>query len=150
MPISLPAPEIRRGAAPVWMRGIGEDRFVQDIFPITGEFLLGGDAAGKRARAPAGTADDDAFADFGGLRRADLKHGQIDFTERLYQAKTGFLVEAKRVTLHHAAIAKMQPYGVGFGDQIANGEYDTIVDQHAVAGALGAQRVGGEGIRRND
>ena len=124
MPMSLPRTRDQGGASPVWMRGIGEDRFVQDIFPITGEFLLGGDAAGKRARAPAGTTDDDAFADFGGLRRAELKHGQIDFTERLYQAKAGFLVEAERVTLHHAAIAKMQPYRVGFGDQIANGEYE--------------------------
>ena len=54
------------------------------------------------------------------------------------------------MTLHYAAVAKMQPYGVSFGYQIADGEHEAIVDQHAIAGTLDAERVGGEGIRRND
>ena len=55
----------QRGAAPVRMRRRGEDRFVEHIFPIAGEFLLGDDAGGDRALPPAKAADDDALADRG-------------------------------------------------------------------------------------
>ncbi len=140
----------QRGAAPVWVRGIGEDRLVQHILPITGEFLLGGNAAGERSCATAGTADDHAFANFRGFRGACLKRRQIDLAERLHQAKTGFLIRAKRVALHHPAVAEMQPHGVGLGDQIANGENKAIIDQHAIAGTFSAERISREGILRND
>ena len=132
------------------MRGIGEDRLVQHVFPIAGEFLLGGDAAGERACAAAGAADHHAFADFRRFRGADLERRQIDLAERLHQAETGLLVEAERMALHHAAVAEMQPDRFGLGDQIADGEHKAVVDQHAVAGALDTERVGSEGIRRND
>ena len=72
--------------------GDGEDRLVQHVFPIAGEFLLGGDAAGERAGAPAGAADHHALADFGRARGADGKRGKIDLAERLYQAEAGLLV----------------------------------------------------------
>jgi hypothetical protein len=52
--------------------------------------------------------------------------------------------------LHDAAVAEMKPHGIGFGDQIANGEHKAIVDEDAVAGAFDAECVGGEGIRRDD
>ena len=54
------------------------------------------------------------------------------------------------MALHHPAVAEMQPDGVGLGDQIADGEHEAIVDQHAIAGALDAERIGREGIGRND
>ena len=44
----------------------------------------------------------------------------------------------------------MQPDRFGLGDQIADGEHQPVVDQHAVAGALAAERVGGEGVGRDD
>ena len=54
------------------------------------------------------------------------------------------------MALDHPAVAEMQPHGVGFGDQIANGENKAIIDQHAIAGTLGAERISREGILRND
>ena len=129
---------------------MGEDRLVQHVFPVAGEFLLGGDAAGERARAPADGADHHAFADLGGAGGADRQGIEFEPAERLHQAEAGLAVEAERVALHHAAVAEMQPDGFGFGDQIADGEHQPVVDQHAVAGALDAERVGGEGVGRDE
>ena len=50
----------------------------------------------------------------------------------------------------HAAVAEMQPDGFGLGDQIADGQHQAVVDQHAVAAAFGAERGGAEGVRRDD
>ena len=51
---------------------------------------------------------------------------------------------------HHAAVAEMQPDGLGLGDEIADGQHQPVVDQHAVAGALGAERFRAEGIGGDD
>ena len=71
---------------------------------------------------------------------------EIEAAERLHQAKTGLGVEAERMALHHAAVAEMQPDGLGLGDQIADGQDQPVVDHHAVAGAFGAEIVGAEGV----
>ena len=70
--------------------------------------------------------------------------------ERLHQPETAFGIEAERVARHHAPVAEMQPDGFGLGDEIADGQHQAFVDQHAVAGAFGAERVGAEGVGRND
>ena len=54
------------------------------------------------------------------------------------------------MAFHHVAVAEMQPDGLRFGDQIADGQHQAVVDQHAVAGALDAERFGGEAIGRDD
>ena len=61
----LAAVRDQSGPAPIGMRGMGEDRLVQQILPVTGEFLLRRDMAGNRPRAPAGAAHHHAVADFG-------------------------------------------------------------------------------------
>ena len=132
------------------MRRRGEDRLVEHVFPIAGEFLLGGDAAGERAGAAAGAADHHALADLGRARGADGQRRQIDRTQRLHQAEAGLLVEGERMAFHHAAVAEMQPDGRGLGDQVADGQHQAVVDQHAVAGALDPQRFGGEAVGRDD
>ena len=78
------------------------------------------------------------------------KRRQIDLAERLHQAEAGLLVEAERMAFHHVAVAEMQPDGLRFGDQIADGQHQAVVDQHAVAGALDAERLGGEAVGRDD
>ena len=108
MPIGSPRLEIGP-VRPVWMRGIGEDRFVQQIFPIAGEFLLGGDLACDRARAPAGAADHHAVADLGRRRRAKQQRLEIEVAERLHRAEAEFGIEAEHMALHDAAVAPMQP-----------------------------------------
>jgi hypothetical protein len=44
----------------------------------------------------------------------------------------------------------MHPDGFSFGDEIANSEDQAVIDQHAIAGAFGAQRLGRERIFRDD
>jgi hypothetical protein len=44
----------------------------------------------------------------------------------------------------------MQPDGLRFGDQITNRQHQSIVDQHAIAGALGAQGISAEGVGGDD
>ena len=95
------------GAAPVGMGGMGEDRFIEQVFPIAGELLLGRDLAGDRARAPAGAADHHAIADLRGSRRAQRQRIQIEVAERLHQAEAGFEIEAEGMAFHHAAVAAM-------------------------------------------
>ena len=132
------------------MGGIGEERRVQQVFPIAGEFLPRGDAAGERAGAPADAAQHDAVAGLRRSRRADRQRLEIETAERLHQAEAGFPIEAERMAFHHPAVAEMQPDGLGLGDQIADGQHQPVADHHAIAGALGAERLGGEGIGRND
>jgi hypothetical protein len=132
------------------VRRVGEDRLVEHVFPIAGEFLLGSNGGCERAGAPAGAAEHDALADLRGGGRADRKRRQVDAAERLHQPEAGFGVEAERMALRHAAVAEMQPDRLRLGDQIADGEHQTVADQHAVAGAFGAERVGGEGVGGND
>src|SRR5690606_10611746 len=64
------------GAAPVRMRGEGEDRVVDQIFPVAGEFLSRRDARGERLRASAGGAYDDAVAEIDFARRAEFENRQ--------------------------------------------------------------------------
>ena len=97
----------QRGAAPVRMRRRGEDRFVEHIFPIAGEFLLGDDAGRDRALPSAGAADDDALADRGRGRFADLERRHVELGERLHQAKAGLLVVAEHVPRHGAAVVRV-------------------------------------------
>ena len=112
MPINSPLGEISPVPPQLGCAGNGEDRLVQHVFPIAGEFLLGGDAAGERARAPAGAADHHPLADLGRLRRADRQRRQVDLAQRLHQAEAGLLVEAERMAFHHVAVAEMQPDGL--------------------------------------
>src|SRR5450755_874097 len=122
------------GAAPVGMRGVGEDRIVQEILPVTGELLPGGDVAGDRPGAPAGAAQHDAVADLrsgGGTKRQRV---EVELAKRLHQPKTAYRIEAERMAFHHAAIAEMQPDRFGLGDQIADGQHQPVIDHDAVAG----------------
>src|SRR5690606_40864595 len=50
------------GAAPVRMRWKREQRLLEQILPIAGEFLFGGDTRRQRLLASAGGADNDAVA----------------------------------------------------------------------------------------
>ena len=75
---------------------------------------------------------------------------EIDVAKGLYQAEPGLEIEAERMAFHHAAVAKMQPDSFGFGDQIADGQHQPVVDQHAIAGALGTQRFRAEGVVGDD
>ena len=45
-----------------------------------------------------------------------------------------------------AAVAEVNPDGLRFRDEVADGEDQAFVDEHAIAGALGAERFRSEGV----
>ncbi len=52
---------------------------------------------------------------------------------------------------HDAPVIEMQPDRLGLGDQITDGEnHAVLADQHPIARALGAERLGGEGVAWDD
>ena len=91
------------------MRGRGEDRLVEHVFPVAGEFLAGGDMRRDRVMPAAGAADHDALADCGGARLSERKRRQVETRQRLHQAETGLLIVTERVALHRAAVTECEP-----------------------------------------
>src|SRR4051812_32593834 len=96
-----------RRATPIRVRGMGEDRLVQEIFPVAGEFLLGHDLARDRTRASAAAADHDAVAESGLGRNAERQRVDAEPAERLHQAKAGDGIEAEHMSLHHPPVSDM-------------------------------------------
>ena len=133
------------------MRRRGEDRFVEHVFPIAGEFLLGDDAGGDRALPAAGAGDHDALADRGRGGLADLERRHVELGERLNEAEAGLLVVAQHMAGHGAAVVETEPDRLGFRNQVADGQHQAVAaNEHAVAGAFGAERFRGVGVARND
>ena len=129
------------------MRRRTEDRFVEEIFPIAGEFLLGDDPRRYRALPSAGAADDDRFADLGPARLAERHGRRVEPGQRLDEAEAGLLIRAEHIAFHEPAVVEPQPDRFGFGDQIADGQNEAIAaDQDAVAGPFRAERRCGERI----
>src|SRR6516225_10128537 len=139
------------GAAPVGVGRGGEDRLVEHIFPIAGEFLPGRDARRDRMMASAGSPDHDALANSRFSRRPDRERRKLDSRQRLDQPKTGLLVVAEHVARRWAAVAESKPNLLGFGNQITDREYNAVfADEDAIARALGAECLGREGVAWND
>jgi hypothetical protein len=132
------------------MRRGSEDRFIEHVFPIAGEFLLGGDARHHRMFAATCAGHHDGIAHFGRLRLAHRQRRQFEPRQRLDQPEAGLLIVGQAVTGDRAAIRKMQPDRFRLGDEITDGEHHALADEDAVAGPLGAQRLCGESIGGND
>ncbi len=150
MPIRSPCSEISPAPPQFGCAGKVKKRLLQRIFPVTGEFLPGRNARGDRARDAAGAGENDAVADLRRSRNAERQRIEIDRPERLHEAEAALLIEPQRVALHYMPAAEMQPDGFRLRDQIADGENQSVADQHAIARPLGSERIRGEGIRGND
>ena len=77
----------QRRAAPLRMRGRGEDRLVEHVFPVAGELALGEHRRLERMRAAAVPGDHHVLAD---ADRAALPRSiglDAQLAERLHQAK---------------------------------------------------------------
>ncbi len=57
---------------------------------------------------------------------------------------------AERMARRDAAVMHVDPDRLGLGDQVADREDQAVAEKHAVAGALVAERLRGEGVGRND
>ncbi len=80
----------------------------------------------------------------------ELQRRDVQPAKRLDEPEPGLLVIGQDVPRYRAAASRGEPDGFGLGDQIADGQHQTIAtDQNAAAGALGSERPGGEGVVRN-
>ena len=109
MPQRSPFGPIIADAAPEGMRRRGEDRLVEDVFPVAGEFLLAHDDRRDRPRPAAGAADDDARPDLERARAAERKGRHVDPRQRLDETEAGGLVIAERVARNGPAVAQPEP-----------------------------------------
>ncbi len=149
-PSRSPRRSDQRGAAPIRMRRRCEDRFVEHVFPIAGEFLLGGDTRRDRMLLPAGAGDDDALTHRGGRRLTKFERRHVELGECLDQPEPGLLIIAKHVPRHRPAVAQRKPDRVRLSDQIADGQDQAVAaNDDAVTGAFGAQRFRRKRIRRH-
>ena len=148
-PISLPSASIAPGAAPELMGGRGEDRLVEKIFPIAGEFLLADNHRAHRF-CPGAGGDRHRIAELGLARAAELERRAIQVAERLDEAEAGLRIDGKRVSRGDPAFSVGEPDMLGLGDQIPDRQHKAaLADDDAAAGALLAQRLSGEGVFRN-
>src|SRR5262245_39770542 len=116
------------------MRRRREDRFVEHIFPVTGEFLPRRDARRDGAMSSAGAADHDALTDLHFARPPERQRRELDVRERLHEAEARLLVIAEHMSRRRLTVAEGEPDLLGFGDQVSDGEDDaTLTDDDAIA-----------------
>ena len=129
------------------MRGGGEDRVFQQVFPIAREFLTRHHLRGDRPGLSAGTADDHFRARFQLCGIAHQHGGHTKGSQRLNKPETGGIVIGQRVPGHRAPIGGGQPDLIGFRDQIADSQHKPVIADHdTLTQALGAQRLRRESV----
>ena len=151
MPMSRPLRVEQRRAAPFRMRRRGEQRLVEQVFPVAGEF-----AAREHTRlqrmAAAAVADDEHVV--GPDRRIRGRCARSAATSSLPSGSTSprpcDRIVGERVAGHDGAGMRGEPDRFGFGDQVADRQHEAVVvDDDAVAGALGAEDRRGERVVRH-
>ena len=131
------------------MGGRGEDRLVEKIFPIAGEFLLADNHRAHRF-CPGAGGDRHGIAELGLARAAELERRAIEVAQRLDEAEAGLRIDGERVSRGDPALSVGEPDVLGLGDQIADRQHKAaLADDDAAAGALLAERLGGESVLRN-
>jgi hypothetical protein len=149
-PTSFPFGPDQGGAAPGRVRRRGEDRLVQEVFPVARELALGHDLDADRVGAPAGRTDDRRVL-LGHVGRG-AEHRRLDpkRLDRAHEPEAGLVVVGDRMGLHDASAHRGQRHLVGLRDQIADGEHETLlVDDDAAALPVGAEERSGEGVLRH-
>jgi hypothetical protein len=131
------------------MRWRGEQRFVQQVFPVAGEFATRDQPRHEGMRRAAMPDDVDAVADRQRCGRTALQRRAAQPTQGQHQPEARDLVVGQRVALDGAAVVRGEPDRGRFGDQVADRQHQLAVidkDDDAVADALGAEDAGGEGV----
>ncbi|EGE60795.1 hypothetical protein RHECNPAF_1340044 [Rhizobium etli CNPAF512] len=138
----------QRCPAPCRMSGCGKDRFIQQIFPVAGEFLSGDDVCLNELADSIGK--DDRIAGPGGGRVTEIHGRSVENAERLHQAEAAFLIIGKGMGGNHPAVLGRQPDFLRLGDEITDGQHQAVVaNDDAAALPDSAKRLRREGIFRN-
>ena len=124
--------------------GGGEQRLLQQIFPIARERRPGDQPTRHRVGAPAAAGQDDVVVIFQLARVAQRQGRQIQRLQRHDQPKACRRIYAQGVSGNAPPVAGDQGDLLGLGDQIADGQDQAcLADHDAIAQALDAQGLGG-------
>jgi hypothetical protein len=143
-------PGYERGAAPERVGRRGEDRVIEHILPVTGEFLTGNDRRCYRVTPPALGRHDDAVAGADPRFGAKLRRRHRKSPERLDQTESGLLVIGQHMPRDSPANARCEPDRLGLSDQITDRQDQAVLaDQDAAAGPLSTQCPGRKSVLRD-
>ncbi len=124
------------------MGGSGEQRLVDEVFPVSSELALVDHLGRERMPAAAVTHDNSVRAHFGARRRAELHCRQRDPAERCHEAETGDVVVGHNVRGHRGAIGSGEPDALRLCNEIADGEHEPVwANDDAATDALHAKVV---------
>src|SRR5580658_10929417 len=130
------------------MSGRGEDRLLEQIFPISRVLLLA-DHRSADGLPAAATGKDHGIVRRKLARAAEWERRHAEPTQRLHQAEPGLPVMGEHVPGDGAAVGRAEPEALGLDDEIADGEHETaFADHHAAAAALRAEDRGGGRVLR--
>ena len=120
-------PVDQRRAAPLRVRGRGEDRIVEQIFPAPRKRAPGGDLRPRHAAAPAVAHDDDRILllEVGRVSERDRMH--LERHDGAQQAETALVVVADHVGRDGVAVAGDDLGGFRLDHEVADGQDQAIV-----------------------
>ncbi len=129
------------------MRWRGEQRIVEEIFPVAGVLAARDDLRSEAVLDAAMRDDDDIVVDRGCGRSAALEVRDLEPAQRQDQAKARDLIIGERMPRHDRAVVGRQPHTLRLGYQVADGQNQPVRRDHrAVADALGAEMRGRKGL----
>src|SRR5207244_4288106 len=117
----------QRAAAPEGVRRRGEDRALQEVLPIAGEFLARDDQRLDGVAPAAAGGDDRRILDAQAAGVAELERRQSQPAECLDEAESGLLIESDDMTLRRPTIARAEPQRLRLGDEVADGEHEAVL-----------------------
>jgi len=125
-------------AAPMGMGQGGEQRLVEQIFPIAGEFARGNEIDFEHPSTPAMAGGDHGIAPAQGRRVAQVQMGRIQPPQGLNQSHATGEVVAHDMGGAGRAVIGRQSDCLGFRHQIADGDGQSArINQHGIARPFG-------------
>ena len=104
---------------------------IQQVLPISSEFLLGHDVRLNGPTDP--VSKDDGLPYFGFCRVAEIQGGEPKLAKRLHQAKSSLLIVRKRISGKQMAVTARQPNLLSLGYQITDCEHQSVFSNDAAA-----------------
>ena len=136
--------------APLRVRRRGEERLIEQVFPVAGKLALRNQPGLERVVAAAVSDHECRIADIEFGRTAALKVGDGELAQGLDQAKAGCVVVGQRMPRHDRAAIGGEPDLRCLVDEVADSEDKTILtDGRAITGPLGTERRGRVGVLGN-